>query len=189
MRCDGGRPSIRVHAVLAKVHHGRKAGSGKGLPQMGEEVRVVVPAEIALLLPPLEDITDGGRGDWRATCRCGFKKRGMEAKDPSTVGTGALGKEQHWNRELKPVGDLARYVGGAGTAGTVDEDGPATARGFTEEGPAVYLSLSDKEAGHRRAEDDDIEITEVIRNHKALTWRLALNVAMNAQDRDDSACG
>ena len=84
----------------------------------------------------------------------------------SSTGTGSL----------QPLGDLLGHRHGAGQARPIQKNRPARPRRLAEKRPATDLHLGHKKARHRRADDEDVEIAEVIRNHQPAGRRLAFHL-------------
>jgi hypothetical protein len=81
---------------------------------------------------------------------------------------------------LSPFGHLVGYGHGAGQTRAVQEDCSARACGFAKERPAANLHLGDKETGHGRRKDEDIQVAEVVGHNQSMIRRSPVDAIVNS---------
>ena len=135
---------------------------------MGKQRHIAPPADFPLDGAVVQFVADG-TGRYLRTCiDGGLQHSGVKAQDTLSVGRSALGKEHNRNSALQALDDTDVRASGIRLVVAPHEHASRPAGIAAEDGPALDLRFGHEDAGHRGAEDQNIEVAEMVAHDQSV---------------------
>src|ERR1035438_1033430 len=100
---------------------------------------------------------------------CGLQHGGVEALDASSVARGALGKKHDRHSATETLGDTVICARSIGPIVTAHEHASRPAGIRPEDGPLLDLRLRHEDARHSGAQDENVEIAEMVAHDQPMS--------------------
>src|SRR5271156_2365762 len=115
-----------------------------------------------------EQIADSSGENRSARSDGRLQQRSAEWQHCASVRAGAFGEKDDRNTGRQSVRNFAGWLIDAVCAAALNEDRASAAGQHSKDRPQEYLGLRDKDARHHRCVEQDIQITQMVRNNKAI---------------------
>src|SRR5581483_1166313 len=178
---------IDVNLWLPEADLRGKSAASQYLPEMRQEGRIAIPAEITLLRALFQHVTNSGCRNRRLRLHRRKKEPRAKRQKLSAVCTGTLWKQQNGHRRRKALRYLRRYAIRAAAAAAIEKDRASGASGPPKERPALHFNLGNKKARHRRRQNHDVEIAEMVGDDQPLGRNSSFHSGVNPKAGEHAA--
>ena len=132
-----------------------------------------------------QNIINRAGGDGTTELEHRFEQRRFEGKNRGAIGTRSFGKQDDERIVGNSFADAIDRSSSGDSAMTIDEDGSSGVRQPAKQRPDRDLSFCYENAPADRAEDKDVDITEMIANEETRWWH---RTAKGQPDTEDATC-